>query len=78
MKSKVGLVFVFTSYLVPRTSYLLLSLTLLVTWILFVDHVQFTLTAYDFTIDTAFLNCCSYFHIRPVFAFAVSLQKAGL
>jgi hypothetical protein len=55
-----------------------LSLTLLVTWILFVDHVQFTLTAHDFTIDTAFLNSCSYFHIRPVFAFAVSLQKAGL
>ena len=55
-----------------------LPLTLLVTWILFVDHVQFTLTAHDFTIDTAFLNCCSYFHILPVFAFAVSLQKAGL
>jgi hypothetical protein len=78
MKSKVELVLVFTSYLVPRTSYLFLSLTLLVTWILLVDHVQFTFTAHDFTIDTAFLNCCSYFHICPVFAFAVSLQKAGL
>ena len=39
-----------------------LSLTLLKTGILFVDHQQFTLAANDFAVCTSFLDGSSYFH----------------
>jgi hypothetical protein len=40
-----------------------LTLTLLVSGILFVDHIKFTLAANNFAIRTALLDGCSYFHI---------------
>jgi hypothetical protein len=39
-----------------------LSLTLLESGVLFVDHVQPALPAYDLAIVAAFLDGCPYFH----------------
>lgn len=41
---------------------LILSLALLKAGILFVDHVQPSLSPHDLAICAALLNCCSYFH----------------
>ena len=40
-----------------------LSLSLLKTRILFVDHIQFPLATNNFAICTSFLNGCSNFHL---------------
>jgi len=40
----------------------ILSLPLFKTWVLFVDDVQFTLTANDLAINATLFYGCSYFH----------------
>jgi len=50
-----------------------LSLPLLETGILLVDHEQFTLATHDLAIDTALLDGCSYFHMLSFLAPAASL-----
>jgi hypothetical protein len=44
-----------------------LTLTLLESGILFVDHIKFTLAANNFAIRTALLDGCSYFHIPVLY-----------
>lgn len=43
--------------------------------ILFVDHKKLSLAADDLAIDTALLDCCSYFHINCVCVTAAMLQS---
>jgi hypothetical protein len=49
-----------------------LSLSLLEAGILFVDHVEFALPAYDLAINAAFFDGCSYFHFLKLLATGLS------
>ena len=51
-----------------------LSLALLEAGILFVNHIQLALTTYNFTVDAALFDGCSYFH----FSFALSVEPGAL
>jgi hypothetical protein len=44
-----------------------LSLALLEAGVLFVDDVQFALSAYDFAICTSLFNRCSHFHDSVIY-----------
>ena len=52
-----------------------LSLALLKAGILFVNHIQLALTTYNFTVDAALFDGCSYFHIS--LALSVELRASS-
>jgi hypothetical protein len=50
-----------------------LSLALLKAGVLFVNYIQTPFPSYDFAIDTALFNGCSYFHCYTVYLFSEKL-----
>ena len=55
----------------------MLSLTLFVLWIFFVDYVETTLATNDFGVGGAFFNGCSYFHFLLVFCLVLFVTESN-